>query len=576
MKQKIGQFIRLFSYLRPHLFLIAVSFLLTIIYALANVYAMPLVRDLVNQLASKNLKYFSNHVMNAIALYLVFLTSKHLQVYVMSKISYDIFIQIRTEMYDRLQRLSIDFYSKWKSGDIVSRVFADAELVKTAIMVQFETILPCILALSGVLGYLFYLNWKLTILMLTVFPVFTYVVVYFSSRIKKVGGQVQRKIADITHFFHENISNMTVVQAFNMEEVEMLRFQRQHLRNKRSFLKEVQFRATQEPVVSFLQFLVVIAIIWYGGYMVVSEELSGADLLSYFTGLIILADQVLRLSAAFTIVHRSIASAERVFEIIDQPVSIELPKSPIEISHVKGKLEFANVSFAYEKNTPSLNNINLTVSPGETVAIVGASGAGKSTLINLIPRFYDPSEGSVCLDGVDIKLLDPRELRKTIGIVPQDIALFRGTLLENLRYGSPEASMDDIKEAVEKSNSTDFIDAMPEGLLTMVGDKGMTLSGGQKQRVSIARTFLKDPKILILDEATSALDSESEKLVQNALDILMQSRTSIVIAHRLSTIIRADRILVIEDGSIVESGTHDELMTKKGAYHHFYMLQSNQ
>ncbi|RAP34252.1 ABC transporter ATP-binding protein [Candidatus Marinamargulisbacteria bacterium SCGC AG-439-L15] len=567
-------FFRILGYLKPHGLLLFGSIVLTFLYALANIYAMPLIRDMTDQLANKNLVYFSNHVANAVLLYSIYLGTKYGQVYLMSYVSYKVFIELRLDLYQKLQRLSLDFYTEWKVGEIISRVFSDAEMVRNAILKIFERLLPCILSLIAVSGYLIYLNWKLAAFTLLAMPFFISIIMYFSRIIKKVAGQIQQKLADITHILQENVSNIQVVQAFTMEDREMKRFKKQHRRNLDAFMKEVRLKVTEEPLISFLQFVVILLIIWFGGYEVINGRLKGSELLAFFTGIFILVEQVQKLTASYTLVYQSMASVERIYEILDHKESIQDPEKPIKLQSVKGHVSFENMSFSYdEKLETVLKNINLDIKPGETIALVGLSGAGKSTFVNLIPRFYDPTEGGIKLDGVNLKDLKTKELRSYISIVPQEVVMFSGTILENIRYGSPDTSVDLVIDAIKQANAYEFIKDLPEGLLTKVGDKGVKLSGGQRQRISIARALLRNPKVLILDEATSSLDSESEHLVQEALEKLMKNRTTVVVAHRLSTIMTADHIIVLEKGQIIEKGTHQDLLSKEGAYAKLYQLQ---
>jgi len=554
--------------------LLTASVVLAVVFAASNVYVLPLMRDILREVSEKNLAHFSNHIGNAVLLFGVRLASKYAQFYVMSRVSYRMVIQLRMALYRKLQCHSMDFYSKWKMGDLTARVFSDVENVKLALLLNFESVLPNILTLVAVTGYLFVLNWKLAAVSLVGMPFFISIMVYFSTRLKRVTGQIQRKTADITHLLQENIANMRVVQAFTMEESEIRKFERQHERNFRASMQETKMKVTQEPVTAFLQFLLFLGIIWYGGYQVVIGEMTGGNLTAFFTGVIILVDPVLILSKVYTQTHQTMASAERIFEVLDTEVTIQNPKNPKQIPHVEGAVAFRNVSFSYDVgNQATLSDISIDVSPGETIALVGLSGSGKSTFVNLIPRFYDPQKGSVTVDGVNLRELDIKFLREQIAIVPQEPILFRGTILENIRYGRLDASKEEVVSASKKAHAWEFIELLTDGLLHKVGDQGRRLSGGQRQRISIARAILRDPKILILDEATSSLDSESEKLVQEGLESLMKNRTTFVIAHRLSTVMHADRILVIVKGKIAEIGKHAELLHKGGHYSRLFKLQ---
>jgi ATP-binding cassette, subfamily B, bacterial MsbA len=565
---------RLLKYLKPHIPLLTLSILLTVLYAVSNVYIMPLIRDISAQVTNKNLMYFSNQVINALLLYTIRLFSKHAQTYVMERISYRILINIRMDLFRKLQRLSLEFYGKMKMGDIIARVFSDSEKVRTAIMLNFESVLPNVLTIIGVSGYLFYLNWKLALTTVVGIPLFVWIISFFSQRMKRVSSQIQRKTADLTHILQETVSNIKIIQAFTMEERETAKFAKHNKRNFEAFMRETKIRTTQEPLISFLQFFVFMFVVWYGGYEVVMGNMTGAVLMSFFTGILLLVDPVIVLSKVYTKTYSAMASAERLFELLDEEVQVEDPKQPIILKAVKGEIRFENVNYAYnESNQDALNEIDVTAKPGEVLALVGLSGAGKSTFVNLILRFYDPQKGKVLLDGIDIRTIQLKELRKQMAIVPQEDILFRGTILENMRFGRPDANEKDVEAALKKANAWEFVSRFQDGVLTKLGDQGRNLSGGQKQRLSIARAILRDPKILILDEATSALDTESEKMVQDALNKLMKGRTTFIIAHRLSTIKHADRIICMGHGKILESGSHDELLKNNGQYAKLYDMQ---
>jgi subfamily B ATP-binding cassette protein MsbA len=417
------------------------------------------------------------------------------------------------------------------------------------------------------------MSWKLSLFSFVAIPLFIILLSKFATKIKSITFKVQKKTADITHISQEVISNIKLVQTYTMEDKEKEKFAKEMKRNFSFNMIIARLRGTMAAILEQAQGIIVLALMFVGGSMIINTTLTGPELLAYFTGVMLLIDPIQALSNVYVSTQEAMASTERMFEILDEKVHIS--NSPQAITHsIKGKITFDSVGFTYDSRSKNvLNTINLTANEGEIVALVGLSGAGKSTLINLISRLYDPSQGCVRIDDIDIKTMDLGSLRSQIAMVLQEDMMFRGTIGENIRYGSPNAKEKDIIDAAEKANAMEFISTFPKGLHTKVGDKARRLSGGQKQRISIARAILKNPRILILDEATSSLDSHSESLVQEALNRLMKGRTTIVIAHRLSTIEHANTILVLDKGTIIESGSHHELLKRSGHYKHLYELQ---
>lgn len=570
----MAQYLRLLKFLLPYKYSLYASVFLTLLFAVSNVMVMPLIRDIANEVADKNLVYFTNHIFSALILFTLRLTFKYAQYYLMAWVGHRVILDIRMALYEKLQDFSLDFYSKWKTGDVLTRFFSDVDRVKDALIQGFEQILPQSVTLIAVIGYLFYLNWRLTLISIVGVPLFIFLTMYFAEKLKKTSVKVQRKTADLAHIVQETIANIAVIKAYTFEKREIARFHKESNRNFMATMKGVRYTVIQEPFIGFLQFLVILLVIWYGGYQVTKDIITGPMLLAFFTGILLLVDPVMALSRVYTMIKQATASTERIFSLLDLPATIQNHATVQKVPSLHGNVTFENVSFAYEANqSPVLKNINLDVKKGEIIALVGLSGAGKSTMVNLIPRFYDPTEGSIKVDGIDLRDIQLNSLRSQLAIVPQESILFRGTLLDNIRYGKLNATEEEVIEAAKKANAWEFIEKMPGKLRSRLGDRGYKLSGGQKQRVSIARAILRDPKILILDEATSALDSKSEALVQEALITLMEGRTTFVIAHRLSTIVHAHKIVVLENGRIVEIGTHDELVGKGGAYYHFYRIQ---
>lgn len=569
-----SSYIRLIYRLKPYRIKFLISFLLALLFAGANIYFLPLVQYIFREIGNKNVPMLHNYILEAIGVYIIFLATKYGQFYVMADISNRMIIDLRLDLYKKLQLLSSDFYQKWRIGDILSRCFTDMDRVKEGFLLNIQESIPQVLKFLGVLGYMFYINWKLALFSLIGIPIFMSLVSYLSEKIKRISNQIQQKNADITHIVQEAVSNIHIIKAYTAETFEFTQFKKENNRSFVSTMQAIRITTTLEPFIAFMQFFIFALIAWYGSYEVALGAFSGPKLGAFFVGLFLLIEPISSLSKLFTQTQQSMASADRIFEILDIEPSIRNSLTPVVPPHINGKILFKDVCFSYHTDLPYvLKNINLEVQAGEIIAIVGLSGAGKSTLVNLLPRFYDPSSGTILVDGIDLKNIDLLTLRTHIGLVTQEPLLFRGTILENIRYGRLSATNDEIVEAAKKANAWEFIEKKPNQLFSQIGDRGIKLSGGQKQRLSIARAILRDPKILILDEATSALDSKSEKLVQQALVSLMEGRTTFVIAHRLSTIMHAHKIIVLDNGEIKEIGTHKELLALEGIYYKLFKIQ---
>ncbi len=491
----------------------------------------------------------------------------------MAKAALKIALRLRVNVYAHLHKLSLNYFETAKTGDLSYRLTEDIDRVGEVINKIFHQFVPSILQLIVVLGYMFWVNWQLTCAALVIGPLMAVLIGAFGEKLLEFSRKSQSRTSNLSALLTEVFSGIRLVQAFAAEDYELSRFELEAEQNRKAKYKAERIKALQFVVVGFLEAMSVIFLFFLGGWQISQQNLTAADFVAYVAAVALLIDPIQITTSNFNEFKEGEASVDRIFELMAvQPTVIEVPDAQ-QLPDVTGKVEYQNVTFAYEADKPVLQGIDLVVKPGEMVALVGASGAGKTTLVNLLPRFYNPETGQILIDGVDTTTVTLKSLRQQIGIVPQETVLFSGTIAQNIAFGQTNINIEQVEAAAKIANAHQFISEFPQGYHTYVGERGVNLSGGQRQRVAIARAVLLDPKILILDEATSALDAESEALVQEALERIMKDRTVFVIAHRLATVRRSDRILVLENGQIVESGNHDELLAKSGRYAQFHAQQ---
>ncbi len=558
-------YFRLLKYVKPYTGLLLLGFLCSTALSSISVMVIPIVGKLSEAIGVKNFAQLNMFIAAAIGLYFLRGIFSFGQAYFISHADQGITKDLRLQVFEHLQNLSLDFYSKTRTGEIITIMMNDINMMQNVIIDSFTSIIPNIMTIVGVAGYLLFLDWRLTLVSIFMLPVITIVSTGFSNQARAVATQTQEKISDITSVLHEVVTGAKIVKSFTMEKEEIKKFEHVSEHMKQFALNASILRAAQAPLFNFLQAIAAVIVIWVGGFEIVSGRITATNLIAFFSGVLMLGDPIGGLSGLNVTIQIALVSAKRVFNVLDTRPTVSEATDAKDVSILNGEVVFNDVSFKYESNNDLvLRNINMSCRAGEVIAIVGHSGAGKSTLVSLIPRFYDPLKGEVIIDGHNVKEYKIMSFRKFIGIVPQETLLFSGTIKDNIAYGRMSATDKEVEEVAKMANAHDFIMSFPEQYNTIIGEKGIRLSGGERQRIAIARAFLRDPKILILDEATSSLDSESENLVQQALEKLMKGRTTFVIAHRLSTVKFANRIIVIDKGAIVEEGTHEELINKEG------------
>ena len=568
------QYLRLLQYLKPYRLRILEAVICMIFTAAANLYMPWIIRDMIDKvLAEKDMATLNMICIGVIVIFFARGFFYFGQSYLISHVGQRIVLDIRNELFSKFQRLPVAYFDRHQTGEVMSYITNDVATVQNALVDKLIDVVTEGAIFLGSLVMMFLLDWQLSLMTLITVPLVAVSMRVFGKMIRNSGAEIQARLSDFTAMMQESLSAERVVKAFGRERYEIERYYGQNEQTFAASMKNVRLTSMLTPTIEFIAALAATALIWFGGKEVVDGRITAGTLVAFLTYAVNMSNPLKRLSRAYAGIQQAIAGADRVFGILDmeEPISDRPGAKPLPFAG--GRVRVEDVTFSYKEGVPALSHVSLSAEPGQMIAFVGPSGAGKSTIANLIPRFYDVDSGAILVDGCDVRDVTLESLRAQIGIVPQETMLFSTTVRENIRYGRLDATDEEIEAAARDANAHDFIMELPEGYDTQIGERGLMLSGGQRQRIAIARAILKDPRILILDEATSALDTESEKIVQAALDRLMVGRTSLVIAHRLSTIFGADQIYVIDHGAVREHGTHEELLAAQGLYAELYALQ---
>ncbi len=570
----MSTFKRFLPFLRPYLFRMLLAGLLVMGVATINLALLRLAGTLWDVIT---VQHDGARMTELIAMFLSLVVFQGLcsmgHSYLTAWVSQHIVADFRQHLFAHLQTLSVSFFARRRTGELLSRLMNDVTVIQSVVTeTPIDTAKQLVTFVGGV-AFLLAMNWRLCLLILVLLPLLVIVAKFFGRRLKSLSTSIQDQTAALSTLIEEVISGIRIVKSFVQAKREETRFAAQIGQTLSLTMKRAGILAVFIPVISLLTFSAAAAVLWYGGNQVIEGAVSPGDLFAFVLFAGILIGPFSSAARVFAQIREAQGATERVFEILDTHSEVDDAPDAQALGSVSGHIKVEHVGFAYDPRQPVLTDVSFEAKPGELVAIVGPTGAGKTTALNLIHRFYDPTKGQITIDGRDLRHVTLESWYRQIALVPQETILFGGTILDNIRYGNRDANEEAVKDAARAAHAHDFIMSFPDQYQTVVGEKGINISGGQRQRIAIARAILKNPRILLLDEATSALDSESERLVHEALELLMKGRTTFVIAHRLTTIQRADRILVLNKGRLVETGSHAELMERQGLYHYLYTLR---
>ena len=571
----VDRFIRLVRYLKPYRFRLGAAFVCSaLVAALSGAYAW-LVKPVLDEIfINKNETLLLVLPLALFAVAIFKSAFSYGQNYLMNYVGNQVITDIRQELFGRMVRLPVSYHDSNTSGRLVSRVINDVTLMANAVAGVLKDVFQQGLTFLAMLVVIFYQNWKLGSMSVIVIPLAVITMMRMGKRLRALGKSGQEQMGDMASTLQEALSGIRMVKAYGREAAEAERFKESNKAFLGTLMKSIQVSSLGSSHIEVIGVVGVALIIWYGGSLVISGDMTPGAFFSFLAAMFMVFTPLRRLSGSNNTIQQALAAAERVFSVIDLETEEETDQGQLVMPPITRSVVYQDVTFLYEGQTiPALSDVDLVIQAGQMVAVVGSSGSGKTTLANLLPRFYTPTAGSVLIDGVDIQSYTLASLRAQIGIVSQEVVLFDDTVFNNIAFGRQNATEAEVVQAATLAFAHEFIERLPQGYATMVGEKGIKLSGGERQRLAIARAILRDPPLLILDEATSALDTESERVVQLALTNLMAHRTTLVIAHRLSTVQRADRIIVMDRGTIVETGTHDELLLRDGQYKRLHALQ---